>query len=193
MKSILKTSLVFLILNCKSQNPHNKTCRSEELHKRFPFPWPLGQSGLCCLVKLINRQTASKASSFLPGVPVVLNNKITGLSSTWPCSRMAAFPSREIPTCRFSSAPAKQQLGFTHLVKEIMSRSSGPTYQINAQSPRAILHASLQNVKVPAKKSAKILCEAIMCQAPEKWWRSTKGREGWLGSDLHWAGATERY
>lgn len=124
MKSILKRSLVFLILNYKSQNPHNKTCRSEELHKSFPFLWPLGQSGLCCFLKLINRQTwLQKLLLFF------LESQwfqITALSSTWQCSLMAAFPSREIPTCRFSSAAAKQQVGFTHLVKEIMSRYLAP-------------------------------------------------------------------
>lgn len=162
--------------------------------QEVPLSLALGTIWSLLLIEA-HKQTdlTSKASSLLPGVPVVLNNKITGLSTTWHCSLTAAFPSREIPTCRFSSASAKQQVGFTHLVKEIMSRSSGPTYQINAQGPRAILHRSLQNVKVLIKQSAKIVCDAIMSQAPEKWWRSTNGRESWLGSGLRGAGATESH
>lgn len=191
MKSILKRSLVFLILNYKSQNPHYKTCRSEELHKRFPFPWPLGPSGLCCFLKPINTDT--RLQKLLVFFLECQWFQITALSSTWQGSLMAAFPSREIPTCRFSSAAANQQVGFTHLVKEIVSRSSGPTYQINAQSPHAILHPSLQNAKVVTEQSAKIICEAMMPQALEKWWKSPNSRESGLGSHLYGAGATKSH
>lgn len=77
---------------------------------------------------------------------------------------MAAFPSREIPSCRLSSAPAKHQVGFTHPVKGIMSRSSGLTYQCSD----AILHQTLQSVPVLTKLAAEIACEAMRSQAPKK-------------------------
>lgn len=75
---------------------------------------------------------------------MVLNNKITGLSSNWLCSLMGAFPSRGIPTCRFSSALAKQQVGFTHLVKEII------IINLSDQCTKltCYLHPILQTVKV---------------------------------------------
>lgn len=133
----------------------------------------------------------SKASSFLPRLPVVLNNKITGLSTAWQCSLMAAFPSREIPSCRLSSAPAKHQVGFTHPVKGIMSRSSGPTYQCT--EPTCCFASKFTVCFSSYQLTAKIACEAMVSQVPKKYQRSTNGREIWLEGDLCGAGATESH
>lgn len=114
MKSRLKISLGFLILNYKPQNPPNKTRRSEGRHKWFPLPWPLGQPGLCCLLKLIKRQSRLQEHPLLLLEPRWFSTARFELS-------LATAPHGCFP----------QRVGPTHRVKEMMANSPAPTCELH--------------------------------------------------------------